>query len=48
MPGRAHIEGVSMIIVKERLNLDEMAQFRGAGIVIEVRSNDHGKLGVKD
>jgi hypothetical protein len=47
MPGRAHIEGVFMIIVKERLNLDEMAQFRGAGIVIEVRSNDHGKLGSK-
>jgi hypothetical protein len=36
-----------MIIVKERLNLDEMAQFRGAGIVVEVRSNDHGKLGSK-
>ncbi|MDR1147614.1 MAG: hypothetical protein LBK66_03170 [Spirochaetaceae bacterium] len=26
-------------------SLDEMAQFRGAGIVIEVRSNDHGTLG---
>jgi hypothetical protein len=37
-----------MIVVKERVNLDEMAQFRGAGIVIEVRSNDHGKLGSKN
>jgi hypothetical protein len=25
--------------------LEEMAQFKGAGIVVEVRSNDHGKLG---
>jgi hypothetical protein len=34
-----------MIIVKERLNFDEMAQFKGAGITVEVRSNDRGKLG---
>jgi hypothetical protein len=47
MPSRAHIEGVFMITVKERINLDEMAQFQGAGIVVEVRSNDHGKVGSK-
>jgi hypothetical protein len=47
MPGRALTEGVFMIVVKERMNLDEMAQFRGAGIVVEVRSNDYGKLGSK-
>jgi hypothetical protein len=28
-----------------RQHLEEMAQFKGAGIVVEVRSNDHGKLG---
>jgi hypothetical protein len=25
--------------------LEEMAQFKGAGIIVEVRSNDHGVLG---
>jgi hypothetical protein len=38
-----------IIIREEKPNpahsLDEMAQFRGAGIVVEVRSNDHGTLG---
>jgi hypothetical protein len=39
-----------MIILKERglspgQSLEEMAQFKGAGITVEVRSNDHGKLG---
>lgn len=37
-----------MIIVKERLNLDEMSQFKGAGITVEVRSNNPGKLGSKN
>jgi hypothetical protein len=48
MPDRAHVEGAFMIVVKERTNLDEMAQFRGAGVVVEVRSGDHGKLGSKN
>jgi hypothetical protein len=35
-----------MIIIKEKKQpLDEMAQFKGAGITVEVRSNDHGVLG---
>jgi hypothetical protein len=39
-----------MIIIKERRPspnrpLEEMAQFKGAGITVEVRSNDHGILG---
>jgi hypothetical protein len=40
-----------MIIIKEEkpqntnLPLEEMAQFKGAGIIVEVRSKDHGKLG---
>jgi hypothetical protein len=36
-----------MIVVGKRLNLDEMSQFRDAGITIEVRSNDHGIVGSK-
>jgi hypothetical protein len=39
-----------MIIVKEKeatplQPLEEMAQFKGAGITVEVRSHDHGILG---
>jgi hypothetical protein len=39
-----------VVIIKEKKSdpvqtLNEMARFRGAGIVIEVRSNDHGTLG---
>jgi hypothetical protein len=39
-----------MIIIKERIpspsqTLEEMARFKGAGITVEVRSNDHGVLG---
>jgi hypothetical protein len=39
-----------MIILKEKdskpsRTLEEMAQFKGAGITVEVRSNDHGTLG---
>jgi hypothetical protein len=39
-----------MIILNEKSSnpsqpLEEMAQFKGAGITIEVRSNDHGVLG---
>ena len=35
-----------MIILKEKQQpLVEMARFRGFGITIEVRSDDHGKLG---
>jgi hypothetical protein len=30
-----------MIVIKERLNLDEMARFTDAGIAVEVRSSDH-------
>jgi hypothetical protein len=39
-----------MIILNEKSpnpnqSLEEMAQFKGAGITVEVRSNDRGKLG---
>jgi hypothetical protein len=39
-----------MVIVKEKTqnpiySLEEMAQFKGAGITVEIRSNDHGVLG---
>jgi hypothetical protein len=40
-----------MVIIKEEkpqntnLPLEEMAQFKGAGIIVEVRSKYHGKLG---
>jgi hypothetical protein len=39
-----------MVIIKEKTqntvqSLEEMAQFKGAGITVEVRSNDHGVLG---
>jgi hypothetical protein len=39
-----------VIIIREKKpnpaqSLDEMSQFKGAGITIEVRSNDHGTLG---
>ena len=38
-----------MVIVTEKVQnprpLEEMAQFKGAGITVEVRSNDHGVLG---
>jgi hypothetical protein len=39
-----------MLILNEKKpnpsqSLEEMAQFKGAGIIVEVRSNDHGKLG---
>jgi hypothetical protein len=39
-----------MIILNEKRQnpshpLEEMAQFKGAGITVEVRSNDHGILG---
>jgi hypothetical protein len=39
-----------MIILNEKSPnpsqpLEEMAQFKGAGIIVEVRSNDHGVLG---
>jgi hypothetical protein len=39
-----------MIILNEKSSnpsqpLKEMAQFKGAGITVEVRSNDHGVLG---
>jgi len=35
-----------MIIIKEEAQpIVEMAQFKGFGIIIEVRSDDHGKFG---
>ena len=38
-----------MVIIGEKVQksqpLEEMAQFKGAGITVEVRSNDHGVLG---
>jgi len=38
-----------MIILREKEQpLEEMAQFKGFGIIIEVRSNDHGKFGNKE
>jgi hypothetical protein len=37
-----------MVIVNEKVQpIVEMAQFKGFGIIIEVRSDDHGKFGNK-
>jgi len=37
-----------MVIITERTqSISEMAQFKGYGITIEVRSDDHGKFGNK-
>jgi hypothetical protein len=34
-----------MYILNEKQPLDEMSQFKRFGIILEVRSNDHGELG---
>jgi hypothetical protein len=36
-----------MIVVKERLDFNEIARFADMGITIEVRSSDHGTLNKK-
>jgi len=38
-----------MIIIREKKQpLEEMARFKGMGIILEVRSNHHGKFGNKE
>jgi len=38
-----------MIIIREKPQpLVEMAQFKGFGIIVEIRSDDHGKFGNKE